>query len=125
VSGRRRTERGAAVVDFVLVLVVLVPVVLGIAQVALVMHVRNTLAAAASEGARLAATRDRGPADGVALTRSQIDGAVSGRFAQDVSAAQQGDTVEVTVHASVPALGLGGPAVELTVHGHATEEPPP
>jgi Flp pilus assembly protein TadG len=121
---RRRTERGAAVVDVVLVMVVLVPVVLGIMQVALVLFVRNTLAAAASEGARLAATRDRGPADGAALTRAQIDGAVSGRFAQDVTATQQGRTVEVTVHAKVPALGIGGPAVELTVTGHAVEEPP-
>lgn len=121
---RRRTQRGAAVVDVVLVMVVLVPVVFGILQVALVLFVRNTLASAASEGARLAATRDRGPAEGAALTRAQIDGAVSGRFAQDVSARQVGDTVEVTVHARVPALGLGGPSVELTVTGHAVEEPP-
>src|SRR5690348_565125 len=110
---RRRTERGAAVVDIVLVMVVLVPVVLGILQVALVLFVRNTLAAAASEGARLAATSDRGPADGAALTRAQVDDAVSGRFARDVTASQQGPNVEVTVHARVPALGLGGPAVEL------------
>ncbi len=122
---RRRSERGAAVVDIVLVLVVLVPVVLGIMQVALVLLVRNTLASAASEGARLAATRDRGPADGAALTRAQIAGAVSGRFAQDVSAQQAGDTVAVTVHARIPALGLGGPALELTVTGHAVEEPAP
>jgi hypothetical protein len=120
---RGRTERGAAVVDIVLVMVVLVPVVLGILQVALVLFVRNTLASAASEGARLAATRDRGPADGAALTRSQIGGAVSGRYAQDVSARQTGQTVEVTVHARIPALGLGGPAIELTVTGHAVEEP--
>jgi Flp pilus assembly protein TadG len=121
---RRRTEHGAAVVDIVQVMLVLVPVVLGILQVALVLFVRNTLASAASEGARLAATRDRGPEDGAALTRAQIDGAVSGKFAQDVSARQTGDTVEVTVHARVPALGLGGPSIELTVTGHAVEEPP-
>jgi Flp pilus assembly protein TadG len=121
---RRRTQRGAAVVDVVLVMVVLVPVVLGILQVALVLFVRNTLASAASEGARLAATRDRGPADGAALTRAQIDDAVSRRFAQDVSARQTADGVEVTVHARVPALGLGGPGIELTVTGHAVEEPP-
>ena len=120
----RRTERGAAVVDIVLVMVVLVPVVLGILQVALVLYVHNTLASAASEGARLAATRDRGPADGAALTRAQIEGAVSGKFAQDVSARQTADGVEVTVHARVPALGIGGPGIELTVTGHAVEEPP-
>ena len=121
---RRRNQRGAAVVDVVLVMVVLVPVVLGILQVALVLFVRNTLASAASEGARLAATRDRGPADGAALTRAQIDDAVSGKFAQDVSARQTADGVEVTVHARVPALGIGGPAIDLTVTGHAVEEPP-
>ena len=119
-----RTARGAAVVDIVLVLVVLVPVVFGILQVALVLFVRNTLASAASEGARLAATSDRGPAEGAALTRAQIDGAISGRYAQDVSARQVGQEVEVTVHARVPALGIGGPSIELTVTGHAVEEPP-
>jgi Flp pilus assembly protein TadG len=124
-----RDERGAAVVDFVLVVAVLVPLFLGILQVALVLHVRNTLASAASEGARLAATLDRGPADGVARTRQQVASAVSGRFARDVEArtvvVDGTATVVVTVRASVPALGLGGPAVELTVTGSAVEESVP
>ena len=65
-----------------LVCVVLVPLFLGIIQVGLVLHVRNTLAAAASEGARYAATVDR-PADGgAARTREQIGGALAGRFAR-------------------------------------------
>ena len=111
-----------------LVLVVLVPLVLGILQVALVLFVRNTLASAAAEGARLAATSDRGPADGAALTREQIDGVVSGRFARDVVVRQVmvdgSPGIEVVVRASVPALGIGGPAVELEVSGHAVEEQP-
>ena len=123
-----RGQRGAAVVDIVLVMAVLVPVVLGILQVALVLFVRNTLASAASEGARLAATSDRGPGEGAALTREQIDTAVSGRFAQDVSARQTTvdgvPGVEVTVRATVPALGIGGPSVDLVVTGRAVEEPP-
>ena len=126
---QRRGERGSAVVDFVLVLLVLVPIFLGILQVALVLLVRNTLASAASEGARYAATLDKGPADGAARTRSQIDGAISGRFAQDVDAhpavVDGAPGVEVVVHASVPALGIGGPAIELTVAGHAVEEQRP
>jgi Flp pilus assembly protein TadG len=127
-GSRRRPERGAAIVDFVLVLVVLVPLVLGIIQVALVLHVRSVLAAAASEGARYAATADRGPGDGIARTRAEIDGALAGSFAQDVSwsptsvAGQAG--IEITVHAEVPAFGLGGPAVALTVSGRAIEEQP-
>lgn len=114
--------------DFVLVLVVLIPIFLGILQVALVLLVRNTLAAAASEGARYAATLDRGPGDGVELTRSQIDGAVSGRFAQDVTARRVlvdgAPGIEITVHATVPALGIGGPGIDLAVTGHAVEEAP-
>ncbi|GHJ57710.1 hypothetical protein NOK12_02290 [Nocardioides sp. OK12] len=123
---RRRSCRGAAIVDFVLVLVVLVPLVLGILQVSLVLLVRNTLASAASEGARYAATAGRGEGDGVARTRSQIDGAVSGRFAQDVTArtvlVDGAPTVVVTVRATVPALGLGGPGVGIEVAGHAVRE---
>jgi Flp pilus assembly protein TadG len=127
VTGGAR-QRGAALVDFVLVLVVLVPVFLGILQVAIVLFVRNTLTAAASEGARYAATLDRGPAEGAARTRSEIDGALAGRYAQHVTA--QETTIEgapavvVTVHVVVPALGLGGPSVSLDVSGHAVEEQP-
>lgn len=121
-----RSQRGAAVVDFVLVLVVLVPVFLGILQVALVLLVRNTLAAAASEGARLAATADRGPEEGAALVRAQVDEAISSRYAEHVTVRRVmldgAPVIEVTIHATVPALGLGGPAVELDVQGHAVEE---
>lgn len=130
VRARRRTpdrdEFGSAVVDFVLVTIILIPLVLGILQVAIVLHVRNTLTAAASEGARYAARYDRGPGDGAAYTRHQIREAIAGRYAGGVTAHRTSlggaPGVEVTVHAEVPALGLWGPAVELVVHGHATEE---
>ncbi|MGC4109427.1 MAG: TadE/TadG family type IV pilus assembly protein [Nocardioides sp.] len=119
-------QRGAAVVDFVLVLVVLVPVFLGILQVALVLFVRNTVTAAAAEGARYAATVGRDPADGAARTRDQISGVLAGRYAKQVTAHEvvvDGvAAVEVTVHVVVPALGLGGPGVSLEVLGHAIEE---
>ena len=124
-TGGRR-EGGVAVVDFVLVLMVLIPLVLGILHVGLVLLIRNTLAAAASEGARLAATADRDPTDGVALTREQIDGAISGKFAQDVTVRRRmvggAPGVEVVVRAEVPALGLFGPTVQLEVSGSAVEE---
>jgi Flp pilus assembly protein TadG len=54
----------------VLVVVVLVPLVLGVLQVSLVLLVRNTLTAAASDGARYAATVGRGPSDG-AMARAE------------------------------------------------------
>lgn len=123
-----RRERGAAVVDIVLVVIVLVPLVLGIIQVALVMHVRNTLAAAASEGARYAATQGGSSAAGAARTRSQIDTGVAGGFAQDIVVRRVVlggvPSVEVVVRARVPALGLGGPGVDLVVEGHAVAEQP-
>ena len=125
----RRDDRGAAVVDFVLVLVVLTPLFLGIVQVALVLHVRNTLAAAASEGARYAATVDRSPDAGAARTREQISGALAARFARRVvsrPASVHGvPGVEVDVTADVPPLGIWGPAVRITVSGHAVEETAP
>ena len=125
----RRMERGAAVVDFVLVLAVLVPLFLGVLQVGLVLHVRNTLTAAASEGARYAATVNGSPSAGAARTRSQIRGAVADRFAQRVTARQVSiegvPGVEVRVSAEVPPLGLWGPAVSLVVSGHAVEEAAP
>ncbi len=125
---RDRSTYGAAIVDFVLVLTILVPLFLGVLQVGLVLMVRNTLASAAAEGARYAAALDRDLADGEARTRAQIDGAISGRFADDVRAttvAIDGQpTVRVTVRATVPALGLGGPGVAVSVQGHAVEEAP-
>jgi Flp pilus assembly protein TadG len=127
-SPRSRAVRGSAVVDFVLVSLVLVPLVLGIIQVALVMQVRTTLAAAATEGARYAATVDRDPAAGVARTRQQIDGALAARFASDVTGREEYvgglRTVVVRVHAVVPPLGLWGPGVRIDVSGHGVEEGP-
>jgi len=108
---------------------VLVPLVLGLIQVGLVLHVRNTLAAAATEGARYGATIDRTPADGAARTREQIGDAVAARFTDEVSArAATVDgvpTVAVTVRAAVPPLGLWGPGVQLSVTGHGVQETAP
>ncbi len=126
---RRRSERGAAVVDFVLVLVVLLPLFLGILQVGLVLHVRNTLTAAASEGARYAAVVDRPVQAGADRTRARIRGALSARFARAVVAHRAevhgAPGVEVVVVAEVPPLGLWGPGVRLRLIGHAVEEAGP
>lgn len=127
-DGRSAEERGAAVVDFVFVLVLLVPIVTGILQLALVLHVRNTLASAAAEGARHAALAGASPQDGVARTRAQWRGVVSDDFVREVRV----EDVElrgapgrrVVVDVRVPTLGLGGPAVEFTVTGSAVRELP-
>ncbi|MEU8224051.1 TadE family protein [Kribbella sp. NPDC048915] len=123
---RVRGERGSAVVDFVLVSTLLVPLFLGILQVGLFLYVRNTVTAAASEGAHYAAVLNRGPADGAARTRDLIDGVVADGLVDSVTAdattvaGQPG--VEVTVHAHMPPLGLWGPGIAFTVRGHAVKE---
>ena len=122
-----RASRGAAVVDFVLVMIVLVPLVLGILQLCLVLYVRDTAAAAASEGARFGAVQGRTWRDGAARTSAELAGVLGGRYAAGVTA--RGTTlagapaVEVDVAVRVPALGLGGPAIAFTVAGHAVREP--
>lgn len=128
-SRRARDDRGSAVVDFVLVMLVLVPLVVAIMQVALVLYVRNTVALAASEGARHAATWGATPQDGLARAREQWSGAVSSRFVT----ATRVETVEfagapayrLVVEVDVPALGLGGPGVGFEVSGSAVIEPDP
>jgi len=121
-------QRGSAVVDFALVLLVLVPLFFGILQVSLVLFVRNTLASAAAEGARVAASADRDLPAGIARTREELRGVLAARYADDVRAAtvmiDGVAAVEVTVSASVPALGLGGPGVRVTARGHAVQEAP-
>ncbi len=112
-----------------LVSLVLVPLVLGLIQVGLVLHVRNTLTAAATEGARYGANIDRSPADGAARTREQVRGALADRFAGDISARREVVdgvlTVVVRVRATVPPLGLWGPGVTLLVSGHGVQETAP
>lgn len=128
-GARREAERGSAVVEFVLITLVLVPLVLGIAQVALVLHVRNTLTAAASEGARTSAVLGATPEIGEQRARALINDTLADGFAQGVTArrTESGGVPisEVTVRASVPALGLFGPSVDLAVTGHAVLEVEP
>lgn len=115
--------------EFVLVLLVLVPLVMGIVQVGLVLHVRNTLTAAASDGARAAAPIGADLSDARARTRRLITTALSDRYADDVSVGTApvagGTAVVVRVSADVPALGLFGPGVPVSVTGRALQEDEP
>ncbi|TCC33297.1 pilus assembly protein [Kribbella capetownensis] len=123
---RSRDERGSAVVDFVLVSMLVVPLFLGILQVGLYLYVRNTLTAAASEGAVYAAVLNRQPGDGEGRTRDLIDGVVKDQL---IDAVQSGETeidgqpgVQVVVEAHMPPLGLWGPGIAFSVEGHAVKE---
>mgnify|MGYP002738263554 CR=1 FL=1 len=100
-------------------------VLLGLLQVTLALHVRNTLVDCASEGARYGGLADREPGDGAARTRDLIALSLAAGYADDVTARHTTvgnlPVVEVTVRAPVPAIGLWGPG-ELTVRGHGMVE---
>jgi Flp pilus assembly protein TadG len=126
VGGDRSGEAGSAVVEFALVSVLLVALFLAVLQVGVALHVRNTLVAAAAEGARYGADADRSPADGAQRTRDVIASSLPASFAQDVTAgyADVGGlaTVVVQVRAPLPLFGMAGPSSDLVVQGHALAE---
>ncbi len=120
-------ERGSAVVDFILVGGLLTMFFLAIVQLALVLHVRNTLIDAAASGARYGTLADRNADDARARTAQLIGVALNPDFARDVvtveSTYQGIRTLAVTVRAPLPVIGLIGPRALLEVTGHAAIQP--
>lgn len=123
VSAGRGGERGSAVVDFVLVGGLLTVFFLAVIQLTLVLHVRNTLIDAASSGARYGTLADRTPADARDRAAALIGAALNADFARDISTSEVSiegvRTLEVTVRAPLPVIGLIGPLAGLEVRGHA------
>lgn len=123
---RRAGDRGSAVVDFVLVGALATVLFVALVQLALALHVRNTLIDCASEGARHGALADRTPAEGAARARALIEQDLSARYAGDVEAGREVvdglDTVVVRVRAPLPVVGLLGTGRGLSVAGHAVAE---
>lgn len=95
-------------------------------QLALALHVRNTILDAAAEGARYAALAGSSPGDGVARTRELISAAISADYADEVTIGSTSiggaPAIEVRVRATLPVIGLLGPARGLEVSGHAAVE---
>ncbi|MEI2279007.1 pilus assembly protein [Paenarthrobacter ilicis] len=110
-------------VEFVLVGTLLTLLLLSILQLTLILHVRNTLVDAAASGARYGSLADRTPEDARARTVELIHDALSDDFAQDVATGEATlaglRTMEVTVRAPLPVVGLLGPGGLLEVSGHA------
>lgn len=108
-------------------LVLLVTLVVGILQLTLALHVRNTVHDAAAEGARHAALADTNLDSGIALTRELIVTALGSQYGQSVHALQTSfagyPVIEVTVRAPLPLIGLFGIPDALEVTGRAAREP--
>ena len=123
---RFRDERGSAPAEFVMVGVLVVALILGVVQLALFLHVRNTLQDAASEGARWAAMADSTPERGVSRTKELIVTALGDGYASNVTASNSvwngHPVISVTVRATVPLIGLIGVPAALETTGHSAIE---
>ena len=121
-----REERGSAPAEFVLVSVLLMSLVLGVVQLALILHVKNTLQDAASEGARWAAMADSTSSRGIARTQELVTSALGPGYAHNVTASQSvwngRPAAVISVAATVPLLGLIGVPGALEVSGHSALE---
>ena len=99
---------------------------LAVLQLALALHIRNTVLDAAAEGARYAALADSGLGQGAKRSRDLITAALGPAYAADVSASYAdvaGQTgVRVRVIAPLPLFGLLGMDRGLEVTGHAAVE---
>ena len=124
--GRNRAlgEEGSAVVEFTLVSILVVFLVTGVFQLALTLHVRNTLLSCAAEGARVAAAQDRTLADGreraETMSRDAFGGYPATATAQIVMI-DGAPAVAMTISAPVPVVGMWGFGT-MTVTARAFEE---
>jgi Flp pilus assembly protein TadG len=126
---RPAADDGAAVVEFVLISGLLLLLVLGVVQLALVLHTRNVLSADAAEGARHGANLGLSEASGgpyaQELMRRSVPGAApgitcTGRPDTGVAGVPQ---VAVTCTGSIRlTLVPLGPRLQMTVTGHAVKE---
>jgi Flp pilus assembly protein TadG len=121
-------DAGSAPVEFALISVLVVVLFLAVLQLGIALYVRNTLQAAATDGARYGAVAGRDPNDASARTRRLIDAALAERFADHVTArpdvANGIPVVVVDVRAALPVLGPWGPSGALHVRACAFEEAP-
>jgi Flp pilus assembly protein TadG len=117
----RRDERGAAAVEFALVLPLLVMLVFGIFQFSIAYNRMQGLHAAAREGARLASLPDTTSGEIVAKVNDALTGVVDSATIDpgESCSGRSGDPVIVTVTYDNP-IDIpfwGGPTVTLTGRG--------
>jgi len=126
-DGRSR-DAGSAPAEFALVGGLLVLVFLAVVQLAVAIHVRNTLVASAADGARVGAQAGRTLAAAEARTRELVRRSLTPSYPTDVSARRVlvGGVamVEVEIAAPLPVIGLLGPGSNLDVTAHAVVEQP-
>ncbi len=118
-------DRGSAAVEFVLVGVLLTGLTLAILQVGLAVYVRHLVHDAAVEGAYHAALADVSLEEGAMRASAIVDRTIGAGFVTDARARETTSlgqqTVEVTVVATLPLIGLIGIPEGWEVTAHAPE----
>jgi Flp pilus assembly protein TadG len=119
----RATERGSAVVEFVLVAVVAVVLAVALAQLGLFLWERNALMGSLSEGARVAATEGRTVADGKRVAVELLRRAAGARGAVPVEGTEADGLVELRAEGTLPSFvpGVPGLPVRMTARMHEEE----
>lgn len=131
---RLRDDRGAAVAEFAMVSVLLVFLLFGVLQVALLFYVRTVVSSSAADGARWAANADVDVADGGTRASELIRAGLSGTVAADVPCAGTPTVdpgsglalVEVRCRGSIRSIFLPiGALVDIDIRSHVLKEQRP
>ena len=121
----RAAERGAAVVEFVLVSAVAVVLAMSLAQLGLFLWERNALMGSLSEGARVAATEGRTVADGRRVAAELLRRSAGGRVADAVpiEGTETAGVVVLWAEGTLPSFvpGVPGLPVRMTARMHQEE----
>jgi Flp pilus assembly protein TadG len=112
-----------------MVAVLLLVIVLGVIQAALLVHARNVAAAVAADAARYAANADRDAGDGSAYAATAMRDALSASYAQHLSCRTRDDSgagalteVRVECAGRLPLRIFGVGSIGVDVVGHAVKE---
>ena len=123
--GAGAAERGAAVVEFVLVSAVAVVLAMSLAQLGLFLWERNALMGSLSEGARVAATEGRTVADGRRVAAELLRRSAGGRVADAVpiEGTETAGVVVLWAEGTLPSFvpGVPGLPVRMTARMHQEE----
>ncbi|MSO27683.1 MAG: pilus assembly protein [Candidatus Nanopelagicales bacterium] len=121
----RQDQQGNATVEFALVAPILLAVALAVLQLAIALHVRATLTAAAAEGARAAALSGSDLAAGERRTWAILQENIGSGLVQDITVQREWHggalVISVQIDAALPLLGFYGPT-QMSITGHALQE---
>ena len=118
-------EAGESMVEFALVLPVLLLVLVGVVQFALVHHAQNVVTTAAQEGARLAAAEGGDAFDGEQRARDVLGSSLGSTGESfEVAATDDGESVTVRASGGYPLIfpWLGSRDIELDATASVRKE---